>query len=309
MACLSPNAVYGIRGCGVVRSLLFGTGLLFSTMGGAGAAPDHWAFRPLQFRDSPPRAGNLIDDYFSDQTALIEASRHDLIRRLCFDLAGLPPTPEEVFEFLNDTAPDAYERLVDRLLASPRYGERWGRHWLDVARYADSDGYESDLDRPQAWPYRDWVIRSINDDLPFHTFVQWQIAGDEYAPANPNAVMATGFLAAGPSQTTTPADTEENKLKIRYDELDDMLSTTSAAFLGLTVGCARCHDHKFDPISTREYYRMLSAFSTTERRVAHLLKPVRELEKWKEEMRGAWHEWKMEQMNLAPEEKILVEAA
>ena len=193
-----------------------------------------------------------------------------LIRRLAFDLTGLPPTPDEVEAFVADPSNDAYERLVDRLLASPHYGERWGRHWLDLARYADSDGYESDRDRKIAYRYRDFVIRALNADMPFDQFVRWQIAGDEYAPDDPAAVAATGFCTAAPSQDTTPADTDENKAKIRYDELDNMLATTGSGLLGLTIGCARCHDHKFDPIPTRDYYRMLAAFTTAERREAPL---------------------------------------
>ena len=265
---------------------------------------EHWAFRPLALKDSTWTNGNLIDAFFEKHGPSAEATRHKLIRRLYFDLLGLPPTPAQVESFVSDDTPNAFEELVDRLLSSKHYGERWGRHWLDVARYADSDGYESDLDRPQAWPYRDWVIRAFNNDLPFDTFVKWQIAGDEYEPSNPDAVIATGFLAAGPSRTTTPADTEENKLKIRYDELDDMVSTTGAAFLGLTVGCARCHDHKFDPIPTRDYYRMVAAYSTTERRVASLSKPRRELKKWIEVQRAVWREDKMEAMKLTDDEKF-----
>ncbi len=264
-----------------------------------------WAFRPLA-EVSVPDSGNPIDALLLEKgtPAPREASRRTQIRRLHLDLLGLPPTPEEVEAFERDTAPDAYERLVDRLLASRHYGERWARHWLDVARYADSDGYEGDRDRNEAWPYRDWVIRALNDDLPFNIFVQWQIAGDEIVPGNPDAVMATGFLAAGPSQETTPADTEENKLKIRYDELDDMVSTTASAFLGLTLGCARCHDHKFDPLPTRDYYRMAAVFSTSERRVASLSKPRRELDLWKEQQRAAHRESRMTELNLTEDQKF-----
>ena len=190
------------------------------------------------------------------------------------------------------------------MLANRHFGERWVRHWLDLARYADSDGYEDDLDRREGWPYRDWVIRAFNEDLPFHTFLQWQIAGDEIAPTLPDAVIATGFLAAAPSQGTTPADTEENKLKIRYDELDDMVSTSASAFLGLTLGCARCHDHKFDPLPTRDYYRMAAIFSTTERRVAFLSKPRQEFEHWKEKQKVAQRDAKMTALGLTEEQKF-----
>jgi mono/diheme cytochrome c family protein len=191
-----------------------------------------------------------------------QADRRTLIRRASFDLTGLPPTPEEVRDFLADTAADAYERLIDRLLASPHFGERWARHWLDLARFAESHGFEHDYDRPTAYPYRDFVIKAFNQDLPYDTFVKWQIAGDELEPDNPLALSATGFLAAGVHSTQITANQVE---KERYDELDDILRTTGTAFLGLTIGCARCHDHKFDPIPTRDYYRLLCTFTTTVR--------------------------------------------
>jgi hypothetical protein len=193
-----------------------------------------------------------------------QADRRTLIRRLYFDLIGLPPTPDAVEAFVGDTDPMAYEVLVDKLLADPRYGERWARHWLDVARYADSGGYEFDIERPTAYHYRDFVIRAFNDDLPFDRFVRWQIAGDEYDPDNPSAIAATGFCTSGP--TISNQESEKN----RYDELDDVLSTTGSAFLGLTISCARCHDHKYDPIPQRDYYRMLSAFTSSKRHEAYL---------------------------------------
>jgi mono/diheme cytochrome c family protein len=225
-----------------------------------------------------------------------------LIRRAYFDLTGLPPTPDEVEAFVREVeaenrqpaslaigskrqalsvktlvtaaplnvqrltpnaAPSAaYDRLIDRLLASPHYGERWGRHWLDLARFAESHGYEQDYDRPTAYHYRDFVIKALNQDLPYQTFVKWQIAGDEYEPENPLALAATGFLAAGVHSTQITASQVE---KERYDELDDQLRTVGTSMLGLTVGCARCHDHKYDPIPTRDYYRMLSTFTRTVR--------------------------------------------
>ena len=267
---------------------------------------NYWAFRMLS-EVLPPRGGvNGVDAFlFPEETPLPKnAARSKLIRRLYLDLLGLPPTPEQVAFFQRDPSPDAYERLVDQLLANRHFGERWARHWLDLARYADSDGYEDDLDRREGWPYRDWVIRAFNEDLPFHTFLQWQIAGDEIAPTLPDAVIATGFLAAAPSQGTTPADTEENKLKIRYDELDDMVSTSASAFLGLTLGCARCHDHKFDPLPTRDYYRMAAIFSTTERRVAFLSKPRQEFEHWKEKQKVAQRDAKMTALGLTEEQKF-----
>jgi mono/diheme cytochrome c family protein len=192
------------------------------------------------------------------------ADRRTLIRRLYFDLLGLPPSPQEVKEFVADPATDAYEKLVDRLLASRHYGERWGRHWLDVARFADSDGMESDADRRTAYHYRDFVIEAMNDDMPYQKFVRWQLAGDEFEPDNPRALAATGFLAAAPTEVLD-VPMEEEKLRLRFDELDDMAVTTSSAFLGLTLGCARCHDHKYDAIPTRDYYRLQCAFTTTKR--------------------------------------------
>jgi cytochrome c553 len=188
--------------------------------------------------------------------------RRTLLRRAYLDLLGLPPTPQGTAAFLKDTSGDAYAKLLDRLLASPRYGERWGRHWLDLARFAESHGFEHDYDRPSAYHYRDFVIEALNKDLPFDTFVKWQIAGDELAPDNPLALKGTGFLAAGVHSTQI---TQREVEKHRYDELDDMLATIGTSMLGLTIGCARCHDHKFDPIPQADYYRLVSAFTTTVR--------------------------------------------
>jgi mono/diheme cytochrome c family protein len=190
------------------------------------------------------------------------ADRRKLIRRAYFDLIGLPPTAEQVEAFVADPASDAYDRLIDQLLTSPRYGERWGRHWLDLARFAESHGYEQDYDRPAAYHYRDFVIQALNEDMPFDRFVKLQIAGDEFEPDNNLALMATGFLAAGTHATQITANQVE---KERYDELDDMAATVGTALLGLTVGCARCHDHKYDPIPQADYYRLVSTFTTTVR--------------------------------------------
>jgi mono/diheme cytochrome c family protein len=247
----------------------------------------HWAFQPLH-QDKPPAVSDEswcrtpIDRFV---LARLDAAgirpnaaldRRSLIRRVYFDLLGLPPTPDEVAAFVDDPAVDAYEKLVDRLLASPHYGERWGRHWLDLARYADSDGYEADFDRPTAYHYRDFVIKAFNDDLPFDTFVKWQLAGDEYRPNDPSARSATGFLTAGPVIIFTVAGegTELERATNRFNELDDMLATTGSAFLGLTIGCARCHDHKFDPIPTRDYYSMLAAFTTSKRQEHFMMAPA-----------------------------------
>jgi hypothetical protein len=275
----------------------------------------HWAFRPLRtvvppINADPGPARTQIDRFLiaamepKGLTMAPQAARRTLIRRLGFDLIGLPPSPEEVEAFVQDPSHDAYERLVDRLLASPQHGERWGRHWLDVARYADSDGYEGDLDRRSAYRYRDFIIRALNADMPFDRFIRWQVAGDEDAPDDPEALAATGFCTAAPSQETTPADTEENKARIRYDELDNMLSTVGSGLLGLTLGCARCHDHKFDPIPTRDYYRMLSAFTNSARREAPASKPHRDLERWLNEQRRLYREDAMRRLGLTEEEKF-----
>ncbi|QQS47954.1 MAG: DUF1549 domain-containing protein [Acidobacteriota bacterium] len=183
-----------------------------------------------------------------------EADPRTLLRRIYFDLTGLPPSPAEIANFLRDPSDEAYRQVVEKLLASPRYGERWGRHWLDLARYADSGGYEFDVDRPHAWRYRDYVIRAFNDDKPYDQFVREQLANDQFRPGDTEALIATGFCRNGP--TVDNANNEET----RMDELDDMVTTTSSVFLGLTVGCARCHDHKYDPIPQRDYYRMQAVF-------------------------------------------------
>jgi hypothetical protein len=189
-----------------------------------------------------------------------EASRATLIRRLYFDLLGLPPSPEDVKAFVGDPAPDAYERLVEGLLASPHYGERWARHWLDVVRFGESNGFEFDELRPNAWPYRDWVVQALNDDMPFDRFARMQLAGDVLAPTDPAAVAATGFLVAGAYDTVgQQQQSVAMKKVVRQDELEDLAATVGQTFLGLTVHCARCHDHKFDPIRQKEYYQLTAA--------------------------------------------------
>ena len=235
------------------------------------AERNFWAFRPLAKIDPPPVKAESWARTPADRFVLAKlesrnlapnppADRRVLIRRLTFDLIGLPPTPEEVDAFVADPAPDAYERLVDRLLDSPHYGERWARHWMDVARFAESHGYEQDYDRPYAYHYRDFLISALNRDMPFDQFIRWQLAGDELAPDDPQALAATGFLGAGAFPTQL---TEAEFESARYDELSDMTSTTGSAFLGLSVGCARCHDHKYDPIPAEDYYRLASTFTTT----------------------------------------------
>jgi cytochrome c553 len=232
-----------------------------------------WSFQPLR-RPTLPLVKNEawcrtpIDRFILAKleqkgiTPNPPADRRRLIRRAYFDLIGLPPKPEEVESFINDRSADAYEKVIDQLLESPHYGERWARHWLDIARFAESHGFEHDYDRPNAYHYRDFVIKALNQDLPYDTFVKWQMAGDELEPDNPLALMATGFLAAGVHSTQI---TQKLVEKERYDELDDMTRTLGTAMLGLTIGCARCHDHKYDPIPTRDYYRMISTFTTTVR--------------------------------------------
>ena len=190
-----------------------------------------------------------------------EADRPTLLRRLTYDLTGLPPTAEEVDAFLADTRPDAYERRVDSLLESTRYGERWGRIWLDLARYAESDGYKSDKTRPNAWRYRDWVIQALNADLPYDKFLTLQLAGDEVAPAGNDAFLATGFNRNYPFEDNNMVPGLNHQLI-----LDDMTDTTTSVFLGMTVACARCHDHKYDPISQKDYYRIQALFAATEPR-------------------------------------------
>ncbi|GIW88507.1 MAG: hypothetical protein KatS3mg108_2831 [Isosphaeraceae bacterium] len=249
-------------------------------------ARQHWAFQPLKDVE-PPSVQNAtwcrtpIDRFILAKleahqlSPAPEADRRTLLRRAAFDLVGLPPTPEQAAAFLENPAPDAFEHLVDRLLDNPGYGERWARHWLDLARWAESHGFEHDYDRPTAYTYRDFVIEALNRDLPYNTFVQWQLAGDELDPQNPLALAATGFLGAGTHSTQITKNQVE---KERYDELDDMLATTGTAFLGLTLGCARCHDHKYDPISSRDYYRMLATFTTTVRTEVNLIPNEAEFE-------------------------------
>ncbi len=233
-----------------------------------------WSFAPLKKPSAPlvknkKWTHNEIDRFVLRKleeakiTPNGPAEPRVLIRRLYFDLIGLPPTPKEVDNFLKASLinrQSALENVVDRLLASKHYGERWGRHWLDVARFAESHGFEQDYDRKFAFHYRDFVIKALNSDMPYDQFVKWQIAGDEFAPDKPLAMMATGFLGAGvfPTQLT-----EKEFESARYDELDDMANTTGTAMLGLTIGCARCHDHKFDPIPVRDYYRFINTFATT----------------------------------------------
>ena len=231
------------------------------------ATPEYWAYRPVvrpvppQVRN-PERLNNPIDAFVAvrlEQQGLglsPEARRHELIRRVKLDLLGLPPTPEEIARFENDPAPDAYEQLVERLLASPHYGERWARVWLDVVRYADTAGYNADPLRPLAYKYRDYVIQAFNDDRPYDRFVLEQLAGDELFPDDPSAWIATGFNRM-PADESNASDV----LLARQDNLNDLTAGVGAIFLGQSLGCAQCHDHKFDPISQRDYYRLQAFFA------------------------------------------------
>ena len=247
---------------------------------------DHWAWRPIVKHDVPdapaafdPLAGveparNWIDHFVRGR--LVEngltpspvADRRTLIRRLSFDLTGLPPTPAEIDAFLGDDAQDAYERLVDRLLASPRYGERWGRHWLDVVHYGDTHGYDKDKPRPNAWPYRDYVIRSLNADKPYARFVEEQIAGDVLFGDTRDGHEAIGFIAAGPWDVIGHREVPETKTdgKIaRHLDRDDMVANTIGTFASVTVHCAQCHAHKFDPVSQEDYYALQAIFAAIDR--------------------------------------------
>lgn len=267
-----------------------------------------WSFLPLAPAEPPAAEAwtrTPIDRFIAADlrtagiTPTPEADRRRLIRRATFDVTGLPPTPDEVDAFVADRSKDAWDQVVDRLLASPAAGERWARRWLDVVRYADSDGYEADVDRPNMFPYRDAVVTAFNRDLPFSTFAAWQLAGDELAPTDPLAVAATGYLATGPVSVMVGA-TPTDRVRLRFDELDDQVSTFSSAFLGLTVGCARCHDHKFDPISQEEYYRLLVPFASARRARLHVApaaevtayaKRVAELDKPLAETHGHLRAW------------------
>jgi hypothetical protein len=228
----------------------------------------HWAYQPIVRPDVPKPDGsawvkNPIDAFVLDRLngrgikPSPETDRYTLIRRLSLDLIGLPPTPEEVDEFVADKSPDAYENLVDRMLQSPHFGERWGRHWLDKARYADSDGYEKDRARPNAWRWRDWVIDAVNRDMPFDQFTVEQLAGDLLADASESQKLATAFHR----QTLTNTEGGTDQEQFRVEAVFDRVETTGTVWLGLTVGCSRCHSHKYDPIPQREFYQLFAFFN------------------------------------------------
>jgi mono/diheme cytochrome c family protein len=230
-----------------------------------------WSFRPV-VRPLPPAVRTTgwvrtpIDAFVLARLESAglrpapEAEKASLLRRVTYDLTGLPPSPDEVAAFLADPSPGAYEKVVDRLLASPHHGERWGRHWLDLVRYAETNGYEFDAVKPHAWRYRDYVIHSLNDDKPYDRFVREQLAGDEVEPVTAEGIVATGYYRLGPWDSGAP-----DRLQATYDELDDIVATTSQVFLGLTANCARCHDHKIDPFPQADYYRLLAFFHGIQR--------------------------------------------
>ena len=237
---------------------------------------DWWALQPLSRPEIPSVAEqkhirNPIDAFVLKRLAAEglspspQAGPRVLIRRLSFDLVGLPPSPEEVHAFeqaFRTDAGGAIVALVDRLLGSRHFGERWGRHWLDVVRFGESQGFERDKLRPDSWHYRDWVINAMNSDMPYDQFVRLQLAGDIISPDDPSAVIATGFLVAAPwDEVGQNQQSAAMKAVVRQDEMEDYVGTIGQTFLGLTLNCARCHEHKFDPVSQTEYYRVASALS------------------------------------------------
>jgi hypothetical protein len=259
--------------CFLATSLLLATQESVAPLGSYKPAErKHWAFQPRK-DVVPPTFTSAVDKAWikSPIDAFIltglkkaglkpapQADRATLIRRVTYDLHGLPPTPEEIDAFVKDKSPKAWEKVVDRLLASPHYGEQWGRHWLDVVRFAESDGYEYDMHRPDAYRYRDYVVQSFNDDKPYDQFVKEQLAGDEIDPTNNTDLVASGFNRLGPLRKNTG---NQDVASSKNEVLTEMTNIVGAAFLGVTVGCARCHDHKFDPFRQTDYYRMQAHFA------------------------------------------------
>ena len=258
----------------------------------------HWSFSPL-VRPDVPEVKNTdlvkssIDAFIlakleaNDLTPAAEANRTTLVRRLHFDLVGLPPSIKTVDKFVNDTQPDAYERLVDYLLSSPLYGERWGQHWLDLARFAETDGYEHDHVRPDAWRYRDWVIKAINNDMPYDEFVRLQLAGDVIEPGNKDAITATAFCLSGADMPDINLQEER-----KHVLLNEITSTIGSVFMGLQLGCAQCHDHKYDTISIGDFYRTRaffdSAVTVTRNKSVALLKTEEKPINSHVMIRGSW---------------------
>src|SRR5712691_2628759 len=232
---------------------------------------EHWSFKPISIPAAPKVKNSSwlrtpIDEFIlaklesEDFAPNPSAARRDLLRRVFLDLTGLPPMVDEQEQFLADESPDAFERLIDDLLARPSYGERWGRHWLDLVRYAETNGYERDGAKPSVWRYRDYVIEAFNADKPCDRFILEQFAGDELPDASIESIIATGFHRLGPWDDE-PADFEQD----RADQLDDIIRTTSQVFLGITLGCARCHNHKFDPLTALDYYRLAAVLNPLQR--------------------------------------------
>ena len=264
--------------CGSILALLLCTAPVFAddltpfTMPIKPEQRRHWAFQPLN-RPAIPTVHDSswvrspIDAFILAKleellagNLLLPVDRRAYLRRLYLDLTGLPPTPQEMDNFLADQSPTAISSCVDDLLARPGYGERWGRHWLDLVRYAETNGYERDAIKPSAWQHRDYVLRSFNADKPYDRFILEQLAGDELPDADMESMLGLGFTRLGPWDDE-PADPLED----RFDQLDDMVSTTSQAFLGMTLGCARCHNHKFEPLSQLDYYQMVAIFYPLQR--------------------------------------------
>ncbi|MDP7158937.1 MAG: DUF1549 domain-containing protein, partial [SAR324 cluster bacterium] len=248
-------------------------GVLVKTSGGLSrewtnrkyASEDLWAYQPIRHPEPPMESTNPIDGFIEAQLPgglqpAPAADRLTLIRRATFDLTGLPPTPEEIDCFLADGTPGAYGRLLARLLASTHYGEQWGRHWLDVVRYADSGGFANDFERPNAWRYRDYVVRSFNQDKPYHQFIREQIAGDEIDPGSTENKIAVGFLRMGPWEQTGMSVAAVT----RQQFLDDITDSVGQVFLGQVLMCVQCHDHKFDPVPVRDYYSLQATFANTQ---------------------------------------------
>ena len=227
------------------------------------ATDEHWAFLPLQ-ENPEANIDTLVEAKLMEKGLTFSPleTPERLLRRVYLDLTGLPPTPKEVSKWKADPSDDHFAKIVDELLASPQYGERWGRHWLDLARYADSNGLHQDRDRPHAWRYRDYVIDSFNSDKPYPQFIQEQIAGDELAPDDVQSWVATGFCRNGPSNEENVANNEIDAY--RLDQLDDVISTTTQVFLAQTIACARCHDHKTEPFKQKDYYQLLAVFDTSD---------------------------------------------
>lgn len=265
--------------CAIAVGLISVVSMPFVFAGEPESAETHWSTKRLVRPEAPSAAGqqtvaNPIDAFIASThakmslTPVSEADRRTLIRRLTYDLHGLPPDPDAVAAFIADKRSDAYERLVDTLLASPRYGERWARHWLDIAHFGETHGFDKDQRRDNAWPYRDYVIQSLNDDKPYAQFIQEQVAGDLLYPDEPEGIIAIGFLAAGPWDLVGQSEVREGtveKQRVRNLDRDDIVTNVFNTFMSTTVQCARCHDHKFDPVSLEDYYNLQSVFANIDR--------------------------------------------